>query len=74
MDANNDFEYHDSGCYLNNSGRQKYIKYFLQRLEEEVQNSQEEKQPRWDLMTQQIKAFKDFVYQPSQMYKPYQIR
>ncbi|MBD2292408.1 CRISPR-associated endonuclease Cas1 [Anabaena sphaerica FACHB-251] len=74
MDANNDFEYHDSGCYLNNAGRPKYIKYFLQRLEEEVQNSQGEKQPRWDLMTQQIKAFKDFVYQPSQIYKPYQIR
>jgi CRISP-associated protein Cas1 len=35
----------------------------LQRLEEEeVQNSEGEKQPRWDLMTQQIKAFKDFVY------------
>jgi CRISPR-associated protein Cas1 len=74
MNIDNDFEYHDSGCYLNNSGRPKYIKYFLQRLEEEVQNSEGEKQPRWDLMTQQIKAFKDFVYQPSKLYKPYQIR
>ncbi|MDB9373230.1 CRISPR-associated endonuclease Cas1 [Nodularia sphaerocarpa] len=69
-----DFEYHDSGCYLNNYGRPKYIKYFLQRLEEEVQNAQGEKQPRWDLITQQIKSFKNFVYHPSQLYQPYQIR
>lgn len=74
MDIEKDFEYHDGGCYLNNSGRPKYIKYFLQRLSEEVQNSQAEKQPRWDLMTQQIKLFKEFIYQPSQLYKPYQIR
>jgi len=26
MDVNNDFEYHDCGCYLNNFGRPKYIK------------------------------------------------
>lgn len=74
MDTEKDFEYHDSGCYLNNSGRPKYIKYFLQRLEEEVQNYQAEKQPRWDLMTHQIKLFKEFIYKPSQLYKPYQIR
>lgn len=74
MNAETDFEYHDSGCYLNNIGRPKYIKYFLQRLEEEVQNAEGEKQPRWDLMTQQIKAFKEFVFQPRQSYKPYQIR
>jgi CRISP-associated protein Cas1 len=74
MDVQTDFEYHSGGCYLNNYGRPKYIKYFLQRLEEEVQNAKGEKQPRWDLMTQQIKFFKEFVYQPSQLYNPYQIR
>jgi CRISPR-associated protein Cas1 len=74
INSQTDFEYHDSGCYLNNSGRQKYIKYFLQRLEESVQNAAGEQQPRWDLITQQIKAFKIFVYQPSQLYQPYQIR
>lgn len=74
MDVQTDFEYHSGGCYLNNYGRPKYIKYFLQRLEEEVQNTKGEKQPRWDLMTQQIKFFKEFIYQPSQLYKPYQIR
>lgn len=74
MDVQTDFDYHDGGCYLNNYGRPKYIKYFLNRLEEEVQNAKLEKQPRWDLMTQQIKCFKEFVYQPSQLYDPYQIR
>ncbi|BAZ81471.1 CRISPR-associated endonuclease Cas1 [Sphaerospermopsis kisseleviana CS-549] len=74
MDDTQDFVYHDGGCYLNNHGREKYIKYFLQKLEEDVQNQKGENQPRWDLMTQQIKIFKEFVYQPSQVYQPYQIR
>jgi len=74
MDVQTDFDYHAGGCYLNNYGRPKYIKYFLNRLEEEVQNAKLEKQLRWDLMRQQIKCFKEFVYQPSQIYDPYQIR
>ncbi|GCL36413.1 hypothetical protein SR1949_15170 [Sphaerospermopsis reniformis] len=74
MDDTQDFVYHNGGCYLNNHGREKYIKYFLQKLEEDVQNQKGENQPRWDLMTQQIKIFKEFVYQPSQVYQPYQIR
>jgi len=74
MDRETDFAYQNGGCYLNNSGRPKYLKFFLQRLEEEVQSILGEKQPRWDLITQQIKAFKEFVYQPSRLYKPYQIR
>jgi CRISPR-associated protein Cas1 len=74
MNVHEDFEYHDGGCYLSNTGRQKYIKYFLQRLEEQVQNAEGENQPRWDLMTSQVKVFKQFVYHPSQLYKPYQIR
>ncbi|MFO5491001.1 MAG: CRISPR-associated endonuclease Cas1, partial [Cuspidothrix sp.] len=74
MDVDQDFAYYNSGCYLNNNGRGKYIKYFLQRLAEEIQNQKEEKQPRWDLITQQIKNFKTFVYQPTNIYQPYQIR
>lgn len=74
MDNTTDFEYHDSGCYLNDLGRSKYMKFFLQRLEEEVQIESGEKQPRWYLLTQQVKLFKQFIYQPIQVYKPYQIR
>ncbi len=74
MDTEQDFVYHEGGCYLNDSGRPKYLKAFLQRMEEEIQTESGEKQPKWDLLTQQIKAFKQFVYDPIQLYKPYQIR
>jgi CRISPR-associated protein Cas1 len=74
MDAEKDFVYHEGGCYLNDSGRPKYLKAFLQRMEEEIQTESVEKQPKWDLLTQQVKAFKQFVYDPIQLYKPYQIR
>jgi CRISPR-associated protein Cas1 len=72
----NDFVYRDGGCYLNDTGRSKYLKAFVQRMEEEVQNDPDsgDKQPKWDLLTQQVKAFKQFVYNPIQGYKPYQIR
>ncbi|MUH01172.1 CRISPR-associated endonuclease Cas1 [Scytonema sp. UIC 10036] len=69
-----DFEYRDGGCYLNDSGRRKYLKAFLQRMEEQVQTDSEEKQPKWDLLTQQVKAYKQFVYNPSHTYQPYLIR
>lgn len=74
MDAETDFDYYDSGCYLNNLGRPKYIKFFLQRLEEDKVTESGEKEPRWDLLMQQVKAFKEFVYHPIKVYQPYQIR
>jgi CRISPR-associated protein Cas1 len=36
IDAKKDFVYRDSGCYLNDSGRTKYLKSFLQCMEEEI--------------------------------------
>lgn len=72
--AEEDFEYHQGGCYLNNSGRKKYLKAFLQRMEEEIQTNSQDKQPRWHLLTQQVKLFKQFVYQPSLGYQPFLIR
>lgn len=74
IDANQDFFYHDGGCFLNDSGRRKYLKAFLQRMEEEIETDEGEKQPKWDLLMQQVKAFKQFVYNPVMGYKPYQIR
>lgn len=74
MDAQKDFTYRDGGCYLNDSGRPKYLKAFLQRMEEEIELDSGEKQPKWDLLNQQVKAFKQFVYEPVLLYKPYQIR
>ena len=58
MDAQKDFVHQDGGCYLNDSGRAKYLKAFLQRMEEEIQTDSGEKQPKWDLLTKQVKAYK----------------
>jgi CRISPR-associated protein Cas1 len=69
-----DFDFRDGGCYLNNSGRKKMLKSFVQRMEEEVQSSEDGKQPRWNLLHQQVKNFKAFVYSPSNGYQPYLIR
>lgn len=74
MDAQKDFVYRDGGCYLNDTGRVKFLKAFLVRMEEEVITDTGEKQPRWDLLNQQVKAYKQFVYNPMQVYRPYQVR
>jgi CRISPR-associated protein Cas1 len=68
-----DFDYHDGGCYLNDPGRKKYLKAFLQRMEGVIQTDSEDEQPRWDLLNRQVKAFKQFVYSPQMLYKPYLI-
>ncbi len=74
IDGNEDFFYRDGGCFLNDGGRRKYLKAFLQRMEEEIETDEGGKQPKWDLLTQQVKAYKQFVYNPVVGYKPYQIR
>jgi CRISPR-associated protein Cas1 len=71
VDAQKDFVYHNGGCYLNDCGRTKYIKAFVQRMEEEVQTDSGNKQPKWNLLNQQVKAYKQFVYNPAQLYQPY---
>lgn len=73
MDVKDDFEFKNGGCYLNNLGRKKFLRGFLQRMTEEIKTDQEIKQPKWDLLTQQVKAFKQFVYNPSHHYKSYRI-
>jgi CRISPR-associated protein Cas1 len=74
MDSAKDFDYRDGGCYINDLGRKKYLQNFLHRMEEKIQTISDEKQPRWDILTQQVKAFKQFVYNPIEVYQPYQIR
>jgi CRISPR-associated protein Cas1 len=74
IDAQEDFIYHDGGCYLNDFGRPKYLKAFLQRMEEKIQINNQYEQPKWDLLSQQVKAYKQCVYNPVQVYQPYQIR
>ncbi|MCZ2203191.1 CRISPR-associated endonuclease Cas1 [Cylindrospermopsis raciborskii] len=72
MDVKEDFQFKNGGCYLNDSGRKKFLRGFLQRMTEEIQTN-DGKQPKWDLLTQQVRNYKQFVYNPSHHYKPYQI-
>lgn len=74
MDSRDDFVYKNGGCYLNESGRPKFLKAFLQRMEETITDDFGEAQPKWDLLHQQVKEYKQFVYDPSHGYSPYQIR
>jgi CRISPR-associated protein Cas1 len=73
INAHQDFEYRDGGCFLNESGRRIFLRAFLQRMEDRLQTDDGD-QPRWDLLTQQVRAFKQFVYSPAQGYRPYEIR
>ena len=73
MNATQDFVYRDGVCYLNDRGRPKYLRAFLQRMEETIQ-SEDGAQPRWDLLSQQVKQYKQFIYNPVQGYQPYLIR
>lgn len=69
-----DFEFRDGGCFLNESGRRKFLRAFLMRMEERVRNDAGEDVPRWDLLMGQVRKFKGYVYDPSGGYKPYLIR
>ena len=74
IDAQKNFESRDGGCFLNESGRRILLKAFVQRMEQVLQTDGELKMPRWDTLNRQVKAFKQFVYDPSAGYKPYTIR
>jgi len=74
INAVDDFEFRDGGCFLNESGRKRYLRAFLQRMEESVQDEDGESQPRWDLLTRQVRSYRRFVYDPTRPYQPYLIR
>jgi len=74
MIAVDDFEFRDGGCFLNESGRRKFLKAFLVRMEDRVKNDLGEDMPRWDLLMEQVRKIKRYVYDPSSGYKPYLIR
>lgn len=71
VNSDTDFYYQEGGCFLNNQGRQKFLKFWLQRMEEKMGSDQ---QPRWDILTRQIRKYKQFIYNPSELYEPYTIR
>jgi CRISPR-associated protein Cas1 len=73
VEPEQDFVFVNGGCFLNESGRKKYLKYFLQRMEESI-NTEAGSQPKWHILTRQVLNFKRFVYQPINGYQPYLIR
>jgi len=74
INAQEDFIFRDGGCFLNDSGRKKYLQAFIIRLEEIITNEKGEKEPRWDLLMQQIRKIKQFFYNPITGYQPYLLR
>mgnify|MGYP006288605941 CR=1 FL=1 len=71
IDSQTDFRYQDGGCFLNEQGRKKFLKFWLQRMEEKMGSEQ---QPRWDILTRQVRQYKQFIYNPVELYEPYKIR
>jgi CRISPR-associated protein Cas1 len=69
-----DFTHKEGACYLSDSGRRKFLTAFVNRMEEKIQSGDGDKQPRWDLLMQQVKRFKAFVYSPASGYQTYVIR
>jgi CRISPR-associated protein Cas1 len=74
VNSKEDFVFANGGCYLNDSGRKKFLNAFIQRMEKLIDTGMEDKQPRWDLLMRQVKLYKKFVYSPISSYEPYQIR
>ena len=74
INAQEDFVYRDGACYLNNSGRKKYLQAFVKRMEETIKSSSGVEVPRWDWLNEQVKLYKQFVYSPSQGYRPFRLR
>lgn len=73
VNSDRDFNYHDGGCFLNDSGRRRFLNAFIQRMEDSLK-TEDGNQPRWDILMQQVKAYKRCVYNPVEGYHPYQIR
>jgi CRISPR-associated protein Cas1 len=73
VDPKADFEWNGTACYLNHSGRRQFLQAFVQRMHEEITVG-EVMQPRWALLSQQVKAFKHYCQAPELPYVAYRIR
>jgi CRISP-associated protein Cas1 len=73
MNADIHFDFHEGGCYLNEDGRRIYLKYFIQRMNENIQ-VENKSQPRWSLIEQQVENYKEFLLNPVNGYQNYRIR
>lgn len=75
MSAVDDFTFLENGaCYLNDSGRRKYLGAFIQRMEEVLEVEPGVRSVRWETLNQQVKVFRDCVVNSHRSYRSYQIR
>ena len=70
IDSADNFEYKQDGCYLNAAGRTVFLKAFLSRMEETITAPLPD-QPRWLLISRQVKEFVRFAYKPDSDYLAY---
>ncbi|MEM9451804.1 MAG: CRISPR-associated endonuclease Cas1 [Cyanobacteria bacterium P01_E01_bin.6] len=71
--AEEDFDHQEDACYLNSSGRKKFLTAFVQRMNEEIEMPIGP-MPRWHLLSRQVKEYMRWVYAPKIPYRPYLIR
>jgi CRISPR-associated protein Cas1 len=72
--ADRDVEWRDGGCFLNESGRRIDLEGFVARMEEEVETDALGSVPRWEWLSRQVRAFRQFVYSPAGGYQPLRLR
>ena len=70
IDSQESFSYVEEACYLNTSGRRTFLKAFLARMEETIQMSLPS-QPRWLLISRQVKEFIRYAHMPNSEYQAY---
>ena len=70
IDLQEHFTYKEDACYLNATGRTLFLKAFLVRMEETI-NTPLPDQPRWLLVSRQVKEFIRYAYDPSSEYQAY---
>ncbi len=74
VDIERDFEYRNGGCFLNESGRKQFLRSFVGRMSEKIGlESDVGDVPRWGLLGQQAKRFRQAVKNPTVVYQPYRI-
>ncbi|WP_028946529.1 CRISPR-associated endonuclease Cas1 [Synechocystis sp. PCC 6714] len=73
IDVGEDFVFQNGGCFLNSSGRRKWLGAFVGRMEKVLSFDQGDF-PRWHCLIDQVKKYKAFIYSPSNSYSPFLIR
>lgn len=74
VDRTQHTEQRDGGCFLNEAGRKLYLQAFLNHMETPIDQDTGGPIPRWELLSRQVRAYKQFIYQPVYTYQPYRLR